>query len=221
MVPSVAPVPSVALCQECGAVPPYNPELVTLKPPPMPANCDLITAYISLQCALGNFKRPTSTKKLWLDRLRLSYKKTLHASEQSRPDVIERRKAWQETLANLPAAKLVFVYESGANTQMPRRYGRSPVGERLVCAVPHGHYQTTAMIAGVRLAGSQAPCLIEGAMHGVVFLAWVWQGLATVLNRRDIVVLDNRATHKVAGLAFAAIPTDDCRGFNLNAGVAI
>ena len=37
MVPSVAPVPSVALCQEWVAVPPYNPELVALKPTPMPA----------------------------------------------------------------------------------------------------------------------------------------------------------------------------------------
>jgi len=55
-------------------------------------------------------------------------KKTLHASDQSRPDVVELRKAWLEKLADLPAAKLVFVDESGANTQMTRRYGRSPVG---------------------------------------------------------------------------------------------
>ena len=187
--------------------------------------------------------------------------------------MIEQRKAWQEKLANLPAAKLVFVDESGANTQMTRRYGRSPVGERLVCAVPHGHYQTTTMIAGVRLAGAQAPCLFAGAMDGEMFLAWVRQGLAPVLNCGDIVVLDNLATHKVAGVkeaieavgarveylppyspdfnpienlwskvkqflksrsprtlrqlcnaagpAFAAITTEDCRGFFVNAGIAI
>jgi len=65
---------------------------------------------------------------LWLARLRFNCKKTLHASEQSRPDVGAQRKAWLEKLVALPAAKLVFVDESGANTQMTRRHGRSPVG---------------------------------------------------------------------------------------------
>lgn len=110
-------------------------------------------------------------------------------------------------MADLPAAKLVFVDESGANTRMTRRHGRSPVGERLVCAVPQGHYQTTTMIAAVRLRGAQAPCLFDGAMDGEMFLAWVKAGLAPVLEKGDIVVLDNLATHKVAGVkeAIAAV----------------
>jgi len=127
-------------------------------------------------------------------------KKTLHASERSRPDVVEQRKVWQEKLADLPATKLVFVDESGANTQMTRRYGRSPVGERLVCTAPQGHYQTTTLIAAVRLKGAQAPWLFDGAMDGEMFLAWVKEGLAPVLESGDIVVLDNLATHKVAGV---------------------
>jgi len=147
-------------------------------------------------------------------------KKTLHASEQSRPDVVAQRKAWLEKLADLPATKLVFVDKSGANTQMTRRYGRSPVGERLVCSVPQGHYQTTTMIAAVRLKGAQAPWLFEGAMDGEMFLARVKEGLAPVLESGDIVALDNLATHKAAGAAFAAITVADCRGFFLNAGVA-
>ena len=40
----------------------------------------------------AQFKRPTSTMDLWLDRLGLSCKKTLHAAEQSRPDVAEQRR---------------------------------------------------------------------------------------------------------------------------------
>lgn len=103
-------------------------------------------------------------------------------------------------MAELPAAQLVFVDESGANTQMTRRYGRSPVGKRLVCAVPQEHYQMTTMIAAVRLQGAQAPWLFEGAMDGEMFLAWVKEGLAPGLASGDIVVLDNLATHKVAGV---------------------
>jgi transposase len=100
----------------------------------------------------------------------------------------------------VPAAQLVFVDESGANTQMTRRYGRSPVGQRLAWPVPHGHYQTTTMIAGVRLEGPQAPWLFDGAMDGELFLTWVRQGLVPGLHRDDVVVLDNLATHKVAGV---------------------
>jgi len=98
------------------------------------------------------------------------------------------------------ARQLVFVDESGANTQMTRRYGRSPVGQRLACPVPQGHYQTTTLIAAVRLKGPQAPWLFGGAMDGELFLAWVNQGLVPRLQRDDVVVMDNLATHKVAGV---------------------
>jgi transposase len=106
-------------------------------------------------------------------------------------------------LAGVSAHHLVFVDESGANTQMTRRYGRSPVGQRLVCHVPQGHYQTTTMIAAVRLKGPQAPWLFAGSMDGELFLAWVQKGLAPVLQPDDVVVLDNLSTHKVAGVQAA------------------
>lgn len=43
-----------------------------------------------------------------------------------RPDVAVQRKEWPRRLAGGPTACLVFVDESGASTQMTRRYGRSP-----------------------------------------------------------------------------------------------
>ncbi|MSU27328.1 MAG: hypothetical protein EXS27_05360 [Pedosphaera sp.] len=82
---------------------------------------------------------------------------------------------------------------------MTRRYGRSPVGQRLGCSVPHGHYQTTTLIAAVRLQGPQAPWLFGGPMDGELFLAWLKQWLGPCLQRDDVVVMDNLATHKVAG----------------------
>ena len=127
-------------------------------------------------------------------------KKTLHAAEQSRPDVAAQRQQWPQRLADVAAERLVFVDESEANTQMTRRYGRSPVGQRLVCSVPHGHYQTTTLIAAVRLDGPQAPWLFGGALKGELFLAWVKTGLVPTLKCQDVVILDNLATHKVAGV---------------------
>jgi transposase len=103
----------------------------------------------------------------------------------------------------VPTTHLVFVDESGASTKMTRRRGRSPVGQRLVCPVPQGHYQTTTMIAAIRLKGPQAPWLFDGPMDGELFLAWVKQGLAPVLQSNDVVILDNLSTHKVAGVQAA------------------
>jgi len=114
--------------------------------------------------------------------------------------VAVQRKAWPQRLADVSPARLVFVDESGANTQMTRRYGRSPIGQRLVCPVPQGHYQSTTLIAAVRLQGPQAPWLFGGPMDGELFLAWVKQGLVPCLQREDVVILDNLATHKVAGV---------------------
>ena len=110
---------------------------------------------------------------------------------------------WPQRLAGVPATRLVFVDESGAHTQMTRRYGRSPVGQRLGCSVPHGHYQTTTLIAAVRLQGPQAPWLFGGPMDGELFLAWLKQWLGPCLQRDDVVVMDNLAMHKVAGVRAA------------------
>lgn len=86
---------------------------------------------------------------------------------------------------------------------MTRRYGRSPVGQRLVGHVPQGHYQTATLIAAVRLEGPQAPWLFDGPINGELFLAWIKQGLVPGLQRDDVVILDNLSTHKVAGVQAA------------------
>lgn len=112
----------------------------------------------------------------------------------------EKRAVWHKDLAREPSARLVFVDESGANTQMTRRGGRAACGERLAAWVPHRHYQASTLIAAMRLSGAAAPCLFEGAMDGEMFLAWVVQGLVPILQKEDVVIMDNLATHKVAGV---------------------
>lgn len=113
----------------------------------------------------------------------------------------EKRARWHEQLAADPVARLVFVDESGANTQMTRRGGRALTDQRLVAYIPHDdHYETSTLIAALRLSGACAPWLFEGAMDGEMFLAWVRQGLAPVLPKDDLVIMDNLATHKVQGV---------------------
>jgi transposase len=94
----------------------------------------------------------------------------------------------------------VFVDESGANTKMTRLRGRALGGQRLLAHIPHGHYQTSTLISGIRLEGPCAPWLFEGPMNGEMFLAWVTQGLAPALRPGEVVILDNLATHKIRGV---------------------
>ena len=64
----------------------------------------------------------------------------------------------------------MFLDETGASTNMARRYGRAPMGERCVAAVPHGHWKTTTFIAGVRVHALTAPMVLDGPMDGDAFL---------------------------------------------------
>lgn len=101
------------------------------------------------------------------------------------------------------AAQLVFVDETWATTNMARRHGRSPRGQRLVASVPHGHWQTSTFVAGLRQDGITAPCVLDGAINGRSFRAWVEQVLAPTLRPGDVVVLDNLSSHKVRGVGEA------------------
>ncbi len=96
--------------------------------------------------------------------------------------------------------RLVFIDETGANTKMTRRYGRARRGQRVIGKVPHGHWKTTTFVAALRHDGLTAPLVVDGAMNSDVFLAYVRQELAPTLREGDIVVMDNLAAHKKAGV---------------------
>jgi len=82
---------------------------------------------------------------------------------------------------------------------MARLRGRSPRGERCRASVPHGHWKTTTLVAGLRLGGLTAPMVVDGAMDGELFKAYAEKILAPTLNEGDIVILDNLPAHKVSG----------------------
>jgi transposase len=83
-------------------------------------------------------------------------------------------------------------------------------------AVPQGHWKTITLVAGLRDDGMVAPLVIDGAMNGPRFLAYVEQCLAPTLHRGDIVIMDNLKAHKVAGV-MEAIEAVGATGFYLPA----
>jgi len=79
---------------------------------------------------------------------------------------------------------------------MARTHGRCAVGERLRMPLPHGHWKTTTLVAGLSLRGIVAPMVLDRAINGVWFEAYVEQVLAPSLSPGDVVVMDNLGSHK-------------------------
>jgi transposase len=123
-------------------------------------------------------------------------KKSLHASEQDRPDVARRRAQWKKYQGRLDPARLVFIDETWAKTNMTRSHGRCARGRRLVAKVPHGRWRTLTFLAALRADRIDAPCVINGPIDGVSFLAYVEQLLVPALRPGDIVIMDNLGSHK-------------------------
>ena len=108
----------------------------------------------------------------------------------------EARERWRDEQGGLDPACLVFIDETWAKTNMAPLRGRCRRGERLLGKVPFGRWTTTTFVAGLRQDGVTAPFVIEGAINGPSFRAYVTQCLAPTLRPGDIVVMDNLGSHK-------------------------
>lgn len=106
------------------------------------------------------------------------------------------RQVWRATQPDLDPARLVFIDETGASTKMARLYGRSRRGTRCIASIPHGHWKTTTFVGALRQSGMTAPMVLDGAMDGAAFLAYLEQVLVPTLRPGDIVVMDNLPAHK-------------------------
>ena len=81
---------------------------------------------------------------------------------------------------------------------MTRYHGRCLRGRRLVAKVPHGRWRTLTFLAALRHDRIEAPCVIDGPINGLSFLAYAYveQVLLPTLNQGDIVIMDNLGSHK-------------------------
>ena len=110
----------------------------------------------------------------------------------------QRRRNFSIARRFVPLESLVFLDESGAQSNMTRLYGRSPTGTRCNGHTPRGHWKTTTLLSAIRLDGviEQATVIVDGPMNTGTFEAYTEHCLAPSLQRGDVVVMDNLSSHK-------------------------
>ncbi|MGY3619328.1 IS630 family transposase [Bradyrhizobium sp. USDA 10063] len=103
----------------------------------------------------------------------------------------------------VPGVKIPRPTHPAVSTNLARLRGRAPRGVRVIGAVPLGSWETITFVAALRHNKMTAPMVIEGAMTGEMFLAYVEQCLVPTLRRNDIVVMDNCRVHMAPAVRHA------------------
>ena len=115
--------------------------------------------------------------------------------------MVALRRLFVEAMQAEDVTRFVFVDETSTHLTYCRRYGRAPAGRRLDQAVPLHAGPNVTLIAALTPDGLGALMSVDGAVNGDVFAAYLDQVPGPTLRPGDVVVLDNLAVHKVAGLA--------------------
>jgi transposase len=110
--------------------------------------------------------------------------------------VARRRQRWKTYQGRLDPARLVFIDETWAKTNMTPRRGWAPRGYKLLAKAPQGRWRTLTFLAALRCDRIDAPCVIDGPIDGASFLAYVEQVLVPILKPGDIVIFDNLGSHR-------------------------
>lgn len=108
-----------------------------------------------------------------------------------------KRIQWRERdLAN-DLNRLVFLDESGVNTDLTRRCGRSIGQKRVVDHVPLNTPQRLTVLSSIRWDGQMAFTTYSGGTTGDHFVSYLKDILIPTLRVGDIIVMDNMRSHHV------------------------
>ena len=124
-------------------------------------------------------------------------KKRTHLWRPSKNRQREKRREWKETIRPEMAEHLVFLDESGVNTDLTRLYGRAPSSQRAADHAPLNTPQTTTVLSSIRLDGEKAFTTYQGGTTGERFVQYLKETLLPALRPDDIVVMDNMRSHHV------------------------
>ena len=118
----------------------------------------------------------------------------MHPS-RSVPDVQEKRHTWNETISGINAEHLVFLDESGINTNLTRLYAHTLRWERAVDSAPLNTPITTTVLSSIRLDGTTISTTYQGGTTAERFREYIETLLIPSLKKEDLVVMDNMRSH--------------------------
>ena len=94
-----------------------------------------------------------------------------------------KREEWHDFQEDLNARKLVFLDESGVNTDMSRLYARAKGGQIATDAIPLNTGTSTTILSSVRLDGETVFTTFSGAVNGERFKEYLRELLTDSLER--------------------------------------
>ena len=90
---------------------------------------------------------------------------------------------------------LVFLDESGVNTNMTRLYARALGGERAVDSTPLNTPQGTTILSSIRINGQTAYTTYPGGTTAEKFAEYLKDILIPTLDKNSVIVMDNMRSH--------------------------
>ena len=123
-------------------------------------------------------------------------------ANRSVPNVAQKRKDWNGLISGFKASDLVFLDESGCNTDMTRRYAYSLGGSRAVDSAPLSKTKNTTILSSIQLDGTLHYTTFSGGTTVEKFKRYLETDLLPHLKDNSVLVMDNMKSHHAkAGLS--------------------
>jgi transposase len=119
-------------------------------------------------------------------------KKSLLFSERN----LEKRQTFLDEIKDTPLNELVYLDESGINSNLQREFGWSYRGEKIHGEVSGKIRKRFSIIAALNGKDIKAPFIFEGYTDTEVFNNWIAACLVPELKPGQTVILDNASFHK-------------------------
>ena len=131
-----------------------------------------------------------------LNKLGITRKKSTFYKEQDP----EKVRAYKQRIKDINPERLVYIDETGIDTQIYRRYARSKRGQRVKMALSGKRQPRIGLVAAQCHGKLLAPYTYSGTMKGALFEQWMQEHLLKQLPEGSVLVMDNAPFHKKEAL---------------------